>query len=107
MKNEDDDTKSDSEKFQKVIRKLQERLDKIFKNECTFQRNVFQINIESAESFKENSDVKNNQETEQISSKNKQKYKKIKTQSLLINVLKKTISKCSVCNQKKYSLVKY
>ena len=64
MKNADDDAKSDSEKFWKVIKKLWERLNRTFRNECTFQKNVFQTNIELTESFKEDSDVKNNQETE-------------------------------------------
>ena len=47
------------------------------------------MNVESAESSEEDSDIKNNQETEQTSSKNKQKHKKTETQSLSINVLKK------------------
>src|SRR5204862_5555930 len=98
MKNADNDTKSDSEKFQKMIRKLQKKLDRIFKNEHTFQRNVFQMNVESAESFKKDSNIKNNQETEQISSKNKQRHKKMKIQLLLINASKKTVSEGSVCD---------
>ena len=36
MKNADDDTKSDFKKFQRMIRKLQERLDRILKNEHIF-----------------------------------------------------------------------
>ena len=56
------------------------------------------MNVESAESSDEDSDIKNNQETEQISSKNKQKYKKAETQSLKSNVLKKIISEYSVCD---------
>ena len=56
------------------------------------------MSFESAESFEEDSDVKNNQETEQISSKNKQKCKRTETQSLSINVLKKTVSEYSVCD---------
>ena len=98
MKNADDDAKSDSEKFWRVIRKFWERLDKIFKNKCTSQRNVFQMNVESAESSNEDSDVKNNQETEQTSSKNKQKCKRTETQSLSTNTLKKIVSECSICD---------
>ena len=98
MKNADDDTKSDSEKFWKVIRELWERLDRIFKSECIFWENVFQMNIESAESSDEDSDVKNNQETEQTSSKNKQKHKRTETQSLKSNASKKIVSECSVCD---------
>ena len=90
-----------------MIRELWEKLNRTFKNEHTSQRNVFQMNIESAESSEEDSDVKNNQETEQISSKNKQKYKRTETQSLLINVSKKTVSECSVCDQKKHNLAEY
>ena len=60
MKNADDDTKSDFKKFWKVIRELQERLDRTFKNECTFWKNIFQMNVESAESSDEDSDIKNN-----------------------------------------------
>ena len=71
MKNANNNTKSDSEKFWKMIRKFQEKLNKIFKNEHTFWKNVFQMNIKSAESFNKDSDIKNNQETKQISSKNK------------------------------------
>ena len=56
------------------------------------------MNIESAESSKKDSDIKNNQETEQILSKNKQKCKRTETQSLSINALKKTVSECSVCD---------
>ncbi len=107
MKNINDDTKSDSEKFQRVIRKLQEKLDKFFKDEHISRENVFQTNFESAESFKEDSDIKNNQETEQISSKNKQKCKKIRINSLEINILKKLVSEYSVCDKRKYSLTKY
>ena len=107
MKNADDDTKSDSEKFQRVIRELWERLDRIFKSEHTFWGNVFQMNIESAESSEEDSDVKNNQETEQISSKNKQKCKRTETQLLLINASKKTVSECSVCDWREHSLAEY
>ena len=62
------------------------------------------MNIESAESFKEDSDVKNNQETEQTSSKNKQKCKKTETQLLSTNASKKTVSECSVCDQREHSL---
>ena len=98
MKNADDDTKSDLKKFQRVIRELQERLDRTLKSEHTFQKNVFQMNIESAESFNEDSDVKNNQETEQTSSKNKQKHKRTETQSLKSNASKKIVSECSVCD---------
>ena len=65
------------------------------------------MNFESAESFKEDSDVKNNQETKQISLKNKQKYKKIKIQSLLINILKKIVLKYLVCDKREHSLVEY
>ena len=54
------------------------------------------MNIESAESSKKDSDIKNNQETEQILSKNKQKHKKTETQLLLINASKKTVSECPV-----------
>ena len=106
MKNADDDIKSDSEKFWRMIRKLWERLDRILKNECIFQKNVFQMNFESAEFSEEDSDVKNNQETEQISSKNKQKCKRTETQSLLTNVSKKTVSECSVYDRKEHSFVK-
>ena len=56
------------------------------------------MNFESAEFSEEDSDVKNNQETEQISSKNKQKCKKIETQLLLINASKKIVSEYSVCD---------
>ena len=90
-----------------MIRKLQEKLDITLKNEHISQKNVFQINIESAESFKKDSDIKNNQKTEQISLKNKQKCKKTETQLLSINASKKTISECSVCDQKKHSFMKY
>ena len=64
------------------------------------------MNVESTESFKKDSDVKNNQKTKQTSSKNKQKHKRIETQFLLINVLKKIISECSICNQKEHSFMK-
>ena len=70
------------------------------------RKNVFQINIESAESSEEDSDVKNNQKTEHISSKNKQKCKKTETQFLKLNVSKKTVSEYSICDQKKHNLVK-
>ena len=63
MKNADDNTKLDFEKFWRVIRKLWEKLDKIFKNKHTFQRNVFQTNFESTESSEKDSNIKNNQKT--------------------------------------------
>ena len=56
------------------------------------------MNVESAESFNEDSDVKNNQETEQISSKDKQRHKRTEIQSLKSNVSKKTVSECSIYN---------
>ena len=64
------------------------------------------MNVESAESSDEDSDVKNNQETEQISLKDKQKCKRTETQSLKSNTSKKTVSECSVCDQRKHSLAK-
>ena len=62
------------------------------------------MNVESAESFKEDSDIKNNQETEQISSKNKQRCKRTEIQSLKSNALKKIVSECLVCDQREHSL---
>ena len=98
MKNADDDTKSDFKKFQRVIRELQERLDRTPKSECTSQKNVFQMNIEPAESSDEGSDIKNNQETEQASPKDKQRHKRTEIQSLKSNASKKTVSECPACD---------
>ena len=56
------------------------------------------MNVESAESSDEDSDVKNNQETEQAPPKDKQKCKRTGTQSLKSNASKKTVSECSVCD---------
>ena len=107
MKNVDNDIKSDFEKFWRVIREFWERLNKFFKDEHISKKNVFQINFESAESFKKDSDIKNNQETEQILSKDKQKHKRTEINSLETNVSKKSVSEYSVCDKREHSLTKY
>ena len=63
------------------------------------------MNVKSAEFSDEDSDIKNNQKIEQISSKNKQKCKRIKIQSLKSNISKKTVSECSICDQREHNLV--
>jgi len=60
IKNANNNTKSDSEKFWRVIRKLQEKLDRFLKNEYIIWENIFQTNSELVEFFKEDSDVKSN-----------------------------------------------
>jgi len=64
------------------------------------------MSFESAESFKEDSDVKNIQETKQILSKDRKEYKRIRIQSIEINILKKIVSEYLVCDLKEYSLAK-
>ena len=56
------------------------------------------MNIEPAESSDEGSDIKNNQETEQASPKDKQRHKRTEIQSLKSNASKKTVSECPACD---------
>ena len=70
MKNASDKIKSNSKKFQKMMRELHEMLE-TQKDEHIMQENAFHADFD--ESSEEDSDVKSIQETEQVLSKNKKR----------------------------------
>ena len=85
-----------------MTRELHKRLR--LKDECIMREAAFNVSFEFTESS--DSDVININKIKVMFKSNNQKQKRFRIQFLEINVSKKELTECSVCDMRKHSLTK-